>query len=137
MHDVSHELRTPVTIARGHLEVLRRLNGKQAQEIDVALDELGQIEHILERLLLLGRSKQPDFVVLSDLEVGPFLEDVFMRWSEVVPRGWTLGPVVQGTLRADPEALRIALDARSRTRSSTPSRPTRSGSAHERPADSS
>jgi signal transduction histidine kinase len=111
LHDVSHELRTPVTIARGHLEVLRRLNGKPAQEIEVALDELGRIEHILERLLLLGRSKQPDFVVLSDLDVGPFLEDVFMRWSEVVPRGWTLGPVVQGTLRADPDALRIALDA--------------------------
>src|SRR5439155_6800673 len=25
LHDASHELRTPVTIARGHLEVLRRL----------------------------------------------------------------------------------------------------------------
>ena len=24
LHDVSHELRTPVTIARGHLEILRR-----------------------------------------------------------------------------------------------------------------
>src|SRR2546430_4924629 len=34
LHDVSHELRTPVTIARGHLEVLRRLNGKPAQEIE-------------------------------------------------------------------------------------------------------
>jgi len=111
LHDVSHELRTPVTIARGHLEVLRRLNGKPAQEIEVALDELGRIEHILERLLLLGKAKQPDFVVFLEVEIGPFLEDVFMRWSEVVPRGWTLGPVAQGPLRADPQALRIALDA--------------------------
>jgi signal transduction histidine kinase len=111
LHDVSHELRTPVTIARGHLEVLQRLNGKPAQEIEVALDELGRIEHILERLLLLAKAKQPDFVALSDVDVGPFLEDVFMRWSEVVPRGWRLAGLVSGTVRADPEALRIALDA--------------------------
>jgi signal transduction histidine kinase len=110
LHDVSHELRTPVTIARGHLEVLQRLNGKPAQEVDVALDELERIEHILERLLLLAKSNQPDFVVIEDVEVESFLEDVFMRWS-VVPRSWTLGKLAPGTLRADPEALRNALDA--------------------------
>jgi len=111
LHDVSHELRTPVTIARGHLEVLRRLNGKPAQEVEVALDELGRIEHILERLLLLAKSKQPDFVVLSEVEVEPFLEDVLVRWSGIVPRSWRLGELARGTVRADPEALRIALDA--------------------------
>jgi signal transduction histidine kinase len=111
LHDVSHELRTPVTIARGHLEVLRRVDGKPAQEVEVALDELGRIEHILERLLLLAKSKQPDFVVPSELELEPFLEDVFVRWSGVVPRGWRLGELASGRLRADPDALRIALDA--------------------------
>jgi signal transduction histidine kinase len=111
LHDVSHELRTPVTIARGHLEVLQRLNGRPTQEIDVALDELRRIEHILDRLLLLAKSKQPDFVVRSEVEVEPFLEDVLMRWSEVARRNWTLGTIPSGTLRADPEALRAALDA--------------------------
>jgi signal transduction histidine kinase len=111
LHDVSHELRTPVTIARGHLEVLQRLNGEPSQEIGVALDELERIEHILERLLLLAKSKQPDFIVPDRVDVEPFLEDVFMRWSEVVPRSWTLGDLARGTLRADPEALRNALDA--------------------------
>ena len=111
LHDVSHELRTPVTIARGHLEVLRRLNGKPAQEIEVALDELGRIEHILDRLMLLARSKQPDFVVLSEIEIEPFLEDVLVRWSGTVRRSWRLGDLAAGTLQADPDALRIALDA--------------------------
>src|ERR1043166_4608774 len=68
LHDISHELRTPVTIARGHLEVLRRLNGKPAQEVEVALDELGRIETILERLVLLPKSKQPDVVISEDVE---------------------------------------------------------------------
>ena len=111
LHDVSHELRTPVTIARGHLEVLQRLNGEPAHEVGVALDELERIEHILERLLLLAKSKQPDFIVPDQVDVEPFLEDVFMRWSEVAPRTWTLGDLPQGTLAADPEALRTTLDA--------------------------
>jgi two-component system OmpR family sensor kinase len=110
LQDASHELRTPVTIARGHLEVLQRTNGARA-EVDVALDELGRVERILERLLLLARADQPNFVAAEEIELDSFLEDVFMRWSEVAPRTWRLRAVAHGTLRADPEQLRIALDA--------------------------
>ncbi len=110
LHDVSHELRTPVTIARGHLEVLQR-SGTDPPEIDVALDELGRIEGIIERLLLLAKADRPDFLVVSEIDLESFLEDVFMRWSEVAERVWRLGALPSGTLRADPEALRNALDA--------------------------
>jgi signal transduction histidine kinase len=111
LHDASHELRTPVTIARGHLEVLRRTNGDTAPEVDVALDELERIEQILERLLLLAKADQPDFVVLEPVELEPFIEDVFMRWSEVAPRTWRLGALASGRLTVDQEALRCVLDA--------------------------
>jgi signal transduction histidine kinase len=111
LHDASHELRTPVTIARGHLEVLRRTNGDSAPEIEVALDELKRIEQILERLLLLAKADQPDFVSLEELDLEPFLEDVFMRWTEVAPRVWTLGEMARGVLSVDAEGLRCALDA--------------------------
>jgi signal transduction histidine kinase len=111
LHDVSHELRTPVTIARGHLEVLRQNGHGPLQEVDVALDELGRIERILQQLLLLAKTDHPDFVMFEEIELEVFLEDVLMRWSEVAPRGWRLGPVPAGSLRADPEALRIALDS--------------------------
>jgi two-component system, OmpR family, sensor kinase len=111
LHDASHELRTPVTIARGHLEVLGRSNGRGSPEIDVALDELSRMERIIARLLLLARADQPDFLELEQLELAHFLEDVFVRWSEIAPRSWRLGALAHGTLRADPEQLRIALDA--------------------------
>lgn len=111
LHDVSHELRTPVTIARGHLEVLRRASAESVQEIDVAVDELDRIERILGRLLLLAKAEHPDFVVIDEIDPEVFLEDVLMRWSEVAPRVWRLGAVPSGRLHADPEALRIALDA--------------------------
>jgi signal transduction histidine kinase len=111
LHDASHELHTPVTIARGHLEVLARTNGSPQTEVRVALDELERIERILDRLLLLAKADQPDFVVLEEIDAEAFLEDVFMRWSEVARRSWHLGALVCGTLRADLEALRIMLDA--------------------------
>jgi signal transduction histidine kinase len=110
LHDASHELRTPVTIARGHLEVLKRGNGKTSPEMDVALDELSRIEQILERLLLLAKADQPDFVVVDDVELETFLEDVFMRWSEVAARAWRLGQLAHGDVTVDPESLRCALD---------------------------
>jgi len=111
LHDASHELRTPVTIARGHLELLRREEPVDAPEVEVALDELGRMERIIDRLLLLAKAEQPDFVQFTDVEVEAFLSDVFMRWSEVAPRAWRLDVDVAGRVRADPEALRDALDA--------------------------
>jgi signal transduction histidine kinase len=110
LHDASHELRTPVTIARGHLELLSR-DIPDAPELVVALDELERMERIVDRLLLLAKAEQPDFVVLRDVTIDRFLDDVFMRWSEVAPRVWRLELDVAGVVRVDPEALRSALDA--------------------------
>ncbi len=109
IHDASHELRTPVTIARGHLELL--LGTGPDAELDIALDELGRIDAIIDRLLLLATAEEPDFLHVEDIEIEPFLEDVFMRWSEVAPRTWRLGPLARGTVAVDPDRLRAALDA--------------------------
>jgi signal transduction histidine kinase len=111
LQDASHELRTPVTIARGHLELYRRAPQNATSELDIALDELTRMEHILERLLLLAKAGELDPAMRETIDVETFLEDVFMRWSEVAPRVWRLGSLATGTLVADPEALRIALDA--------------------------
>ena len=110
IHDASHELRTPVTIARGHLELVQGQAG-DLPELDVALDELGRIDGIIERLLVLATVDQPDFLRTAEIELEPFLEDVFVRWSDVVPRTWRLGPLVPGRLLVDAERLRAALDA--------------------------
>src|SRR5690348_6315649 len=107
LHDASHELRTPVTVARGHLEMI----DDRPPEVGIALDELERMERLINGLLLLAKGDQPDFVVPCEIDVEPFLEDVFMRWSEVAERAWRLGPVAAGTLRGDAEALRTALDA--------------------------
>ena len=109
LHDASHELRTPVTIARGHLELLRR-EQPDAPELDVALDELGRMERIVDRLLLLAKSEQQGFA-FEEIDVEAFLSDIFIRWSEVASRAWRLDVDLEGRMFVDPGALRNALDA--------------------------
>jgi signal transduction histidine kinase len=110
IHDASHELRTPVTIATGHLELARTREAVNG-ELDVALDELGRINAIIERLLVLAAADQPDFLCVDEIDLEPFLEDIFIRWSEVAPRAWRLGPLVSARLPADRDRVRAALDA--------------------------
>jgi signal transduction histidine kinase len=110
LHDVSHELRTPVAIARGHLDLLRRNQG-DLPEVAIAVEELDRMDRIVSRLLLLAKAEQREFLSFGPLDVPSFLEDVFLRWSEVAPRAWRLGRLARGTVRADEEALRDALDA--------------------------
>jgi signal transduction histidine kinase len=113
LHDVSHELRTPITIARGHLDLLRRASdGPSPPEVAVAIDELARMERIVERLLLLARAGEEDFARASEeIDIDTFIEDVVMRWAGIAPRVWRVGPLVRGSIRTDQDALRIALDA--------------------------
>jgi signal transduction histidine kinase len=110
IHDASHELRTPVTIARGHLELLQTESGT-LPEVEVALDELGRMDAIVARLLVLAVADEPDFLQPAEIELEPLLEDVFMRWSGLAPRAWRLGPLAAGRLMVDADRLRAALDA--------------------------
>lgn len=108
LHDVTHELRTPVTIARGHLDLLR--SGAESPELAVALDELGRIDRIISRLLLLAKADQVDAVTV-EVDVETFLGDIFMRWSAAAQRSWQLGRLPSGTVDVDTEAVRAAVDA--------------------------
>jgi signal transduction histidine kinase len=112
LHDVSHEMRTPITIARGHLEILRRSGDGDQPEVSVAIDELARMERIVERLLLLVRAGQAEFAATAEeVDLGTLVEDAAMRWAEVAPRVWRVGSLARGTVRTDQDALRIALDA--------------------------
>jgi signal transduction histidine kinase len=113
LHDVSHELRTPITIARGHLEILRRSEETDTQpEVSVAIDELSRMERIVERLLLLVRAGEAGFAATAeDVDLETLIEDIAMRWAEIAPRVWRVGHLAAGTVRMDQDALRIALDA--------------------------
>jgi signal transduction histidine kinase len=111
LQDISHELRTPITIARGHLELVTR-ETPDAPELRVALDELARMERIVDRLLLLAKTEQPDFLQRVAVDLDALLSDVFLRWSGIAPRVWKLDiEAGVSSVVADPDALREALDA--------------------------
>jgi signal transduction histidine kinase len=74
------------------------------------MDELARMERIVERLLLLAKA-QTSTLTMSDVDLSGLLEEMVMRWSDVAPRVWRVGELADGTVRADPDALRCALDA--------------------------
>jgi signal transduction histidine kinase len=111
VQNVSHELRTPVTIARGHLDLLARRLGPNDREIEVVSEELTRMERLIDRILLLTRAERGEWLDRGPVPLVTLVEDVVLRWADVAPRAWRLGPVVDVVLYADETWLRAALDA--------------------------
>ena len=113
LSDVSHQLRTPMTVARGHLEVLARQPTADLAEVretvGVVVDELDHMRALVERLLLLGRALEPDFLQVEALDLRTFLSDLFDAARVLADRRWTLAPVPDLVLELDVAKVRGAL----------------------------
>jgi signal transduction histidine kinase len=112
VRDASHELRTPITVARGHAELIRGAGaGEQVTEdAGVVLDELGHLERLSERLLLLTTAGHPGFLSKQAVDVGSLVEGIARRWTVAARRSWHVRAEAAGTIEADPERLATAVD---------------------------
>lgn len=116
LSDASHELLTPITIGRGHLELLGRNPHPEPAELaettDIVLGELGRMERVINRLLLLesaGGAAGPGSRERVDAEA--LLTHTFQRWRSTADRDWRLGDLPRGTISVDADQLTLALDA--------------------------
>ena len=113
LSDVSHQLRTPLTVMRGHLEVARRTGLEDPAEaretIDLVLDELAHASVLVDRVLELGRSLEPDFIRPEPVDLRSLLADVLAAGRALAPRRWSLGPVPDLVVLVDREKTRGAL----------------------------
>ena len=113
LSDVSHQLRTPLTVARGHLEVLARQPTADLADVretvSIVVDELDHMASLVERLLMLGRTLEPDFLELQHIDLRTFLSDLFDSAQVLAVRQWTLAPAPDVVLDADMSKLRGAL----------------------------
>ena len=71
--------------------------------------EIARISRLVDDLLLLAKSEQTQFLRVEPIELEPFVRELWDGVSLIAERRFELGPVPQGTLRADPDRLAQAL----------------------------
>jgi signal transduction histidine kinase len=113
--DSSHELLTPITIARGHLDVLRRQQAFRPGEVEettaIVLAELSRMQRLIDRLLLLEAIAAAGGVDLEPVSVAGFCDGLVHRWEHAADRTWRADADVPGTVMLDRERMTAALDA--------------------------
>jgi signal transduction histidine kinase len=113
VRDVSHAVRTPLTIARGHLELVRAEAWRPsvAEDAEVILHQLDRLERLAERLLTLEQLERLDELLAVPVDVSQFIELIGDRWTVSVDRRWHVSTTPTGLLMVDTERLELALDA--------------------------
>lgn len=107
--DASHELRTPLTVIAGQLEVLAAQEHPGPDEVRrvqrLVAAEIARTSRLVDDMLLLARSEGGDFLQLEDVDLIPFITDLWAAASINDERRFELGDLPQATLRADPDRL--------------------------------
>jgi signal transduction histidine kinase len=111
--DASHELRTPLTVIRGQLEVLaaqNRPSGEEVRRVERLVQaEIARVSRLVDDLLLLAKMEQTTFLRIEPIELADWVRELWDGMSVLAQRRFELGPVPEGTLRADPDRLAQAL----------------------------
>jgi signal transduction histidine kinase len=128
LRDSSHAIRTPVTIARGHVELLRMgvSDRTQLEDADVILHQLDRLHRLAGRLLLIEQLRMADALERDPVPVLTFVAGIGQRWMHAVPRRWVVpddlaapggagdgapAPMPLGRVLGDEHRLAEALDA--------------------------
>ncbi|MDO9377548.1 MAG: HAMP domain-containing sensor histidine kinase [Nocardioidaceae bacterium] len=110
LDDAGHELRTPLTVLRGHLELLDVHDPDDVSSTRALLvDEIDRMSRLVDELLLLAKSRRPDFVVARPVDVGVLTVDVLEKCRALAPRRWTLDQRADVTAPVDGQRLTQAL----------------------------
>ncbi len=107
--DAGHELRTPITIVRGHLELMGDDPVEREETVRLVMDELDRMSRMVEDLLLLARSEQPDFLDLRPVDVAELTYEIAAKAAALGPRGWQVEQAAEVVLRGDRQRLTQAM----------------------------
>ena len=111
--DASHELRTPLTVIRGQLEVLasqRHPPEEEVRRVEALVQaEIARVSRLVDDLLVLAKSEQPQFLRTQHIDVSVFVEELWRTTTMLADRRFELQVVPEGTLLADPDRLAQAL----------------------------
>lgn len=113
MASVSHELRTPITIARGHLELLRSIDRDDpdalTSTVEVLEDELARMGRLVDDLLAVARAEMDGFVRPRDVELVAFFEELELKLAGLRLPAVRIEPPPPVVLQVDPDRLAQAV----------------------------
>lgn len=88
--DAGHELRTPITVIRGHLEVAPADQPLSTDTREIVFDELSRMSRIVDDLLLIAKSEQPDFIVTGPVDIADLTHDIVAKARPLAERDWSV-----------------------------------------------
>jgi signal transduction histidine kinase len=110
LDDAGHELRTPITIVRGHLEVADPTNPEDMESTRaLVLDELDRMGRLVDDLIVLAKSGQPDFVRTTPVDAAALTDDVLDKVRALGDRRWVLDQRAEWVVPVDPQRITQAL----------------------------
>ena len=88
--NASHELLTPITIARGHIDLVRHYHAADNDEVagacDTVVGELERMERLIDQLLLIEGAPTPGFLLPVAVDLPEFMRDLYQRWHVAASR---------------------------------------------------
>jgi two-component system OmpR family sensor kinase len=109
LDDAGHELRTPLTIIRGHLEVFPESPSERHRTLELVLDEVKRMGRMVDDLILLAKSNEPDFLRLEPVDVSALTNELHAKASALGARDWRIDATGRGIIVADRQRLTQAV----------------------------
>ena len=80
LDETSHELRTPLTVIQGNLELLDLDSPEERRDtVDLVMDELERMEHLVDHLFLLACAEHPEFLTMVATDARQIVTDVYRK----------------------------------------------------------
>lgn len=110
--NASHQLRTPLTGIRLRLEGAVARGGEAGRYAEPALDEIDRLAELVDDLLVLARSSEPQ-TTGTDVDLGTAVRSAVARWTDRATQKSQLvsDRAQEGVVaRSDPDAVAMILD---------------------------
>jgi len=110
LDDAGHELKTPLTVLRGHLELLDQGDPVELAETrDLLLDEVDRMSRLVEDLILLAKTRRPDFLVVGEVDLDQLTRSLLAKARALGERDWRLDGSDAGTVLLDEQRITQAV----------------------------
>jgi signal transduction histidine kinase len=109
LDEAGHELRTPLTIVSGQLETLPEDPAARRRTVELVLDEVRRMSRIVNDLILLAQSNEPDFLRVESVDVAALTNDLYAKAQALGDRKWRIDNLGRGIIVADGQRLTQAV----------------------------